>query len=86
MCELTRGANNNRKKTVDSTRASTSLLVYSSRAIVARPIRAIPVVSRPVRAVAYNILNYVVKYTVAYSQTDEERVAQILLEILEKYE
>ena len=82
MCELTRRANNNRKKTVNSARAGTSLLVYSSRAIVPRPVRAVAFVPRPVRAVAY-ILNYMVKYTGAYNRTDEERVAQILLEILE---
>jgi len=76
MCELTRGRRNNPKRRVNDTSVSRNLIVYASRAIVVRPVRLI----------AY-VLNYILGYTCiwSYSRTEEEKVLQIILALLEQY-
>jgi len=71
MCELTRDRCNNHKRTVSDTSVSRNLVVYASRAIVARP----------VRPVAYYVLDCIW----SYSRIDDERVAQIILALLEQH-
>ena len=80
MCELTRSTKSKCKLSVSDTRIPRSLVVYGSRAIVPRSVFGL----RPVRAVAY-ILNNLFKYTiVSNNQSDDERIAQIILELLER--